>query len=49
MQSYLGQQEAVVDPECPIGGAWTCWGGGVDPNVGAFWQKCMQKRKNWVP
>ena len=37
----------VADPGFPVGGrgpvrgVWT-------PNVGTFWQKCMQKRKNWV-
>ena len=39
---------SVVDPGFPVGGrgpirgAWTS-------DEGAFWQKCMQKRKNWVP
>ena len=26
----------------PLGGAWT-------PNAGTLRQKCVQKRKNWVP
>ena len=40
---------SVADPGFPVGG------GGVDPlggvwtsDTGAFQQKCMQKRKNWV-
>ena len=31
----------VADPGFPLGGA--------SSDVGAFWQKPMQKRKNWVP
>ena len=49
---------SVADPGFPVGGggrgpvreacgpigegAWT-------PNVGTFWEKCLRKRKNWVP
>ena len=38
---------AVVDPGFPVGGAWTHWGVWTS-NAGAFWQKHMQKQKNWV-
>ena len=37
------------------GGSWiSCWGrraiGGVPAsNLGAFWQKCLWKWKNWIP
>ena len=32
---------SVADPRFPVGGAPTS-------DVGAFWQKHMQKRKNWI-
>ena len=47
---------SVADPGFPIRGGMVPLGGHVDllggtwtPNAGTFWQKCMRKRKNWVP
>ena len=34
----------VVDPAFPVGGASIRWGAWT-PDVGAFWQKCMQKQR----
>ena len=36
MQPTKSWSPSVADPGFPVGGAWTS-------NVGAFWQKCMQK------
>ena len=47
---FMGVIKAVADPEFPVRGAWTRWGGGVWTfDAGAFHGKCMQKRKNVVP
>ena len=36
--------KAVADPGFPVGGG----GGAPTSDMGAFWQKRMQKRKNWI-
>ena len=38
----------VADPGFPIGGHGPI-GGAWTSDVGAFWQKCVQKQKNLVP
>ena len=40
----------VADPGFPSeeGGAPSHWWGAPTSDVGTFWQKCMQKRKNWI-
>ena len=40
---------AVADPGFPVGGACTRYGRAWTSDAGTFRQKCMQKRKNWVP
>ena len=39
---------AVADPGFPVGGGVDPLGGAWTSDMGAFWQKCMQKRKNLV-
>ena len=38
----------MADPGFPVGGRRAIGGGTPTPNVGTFWQKHMQKQKNWI-
>ena len=44
LSSYL-----VADPGFPVGGAPSCGGEVLTSDVGTFWQKRIEKRKNWIP
>ena len=49
MFNFLMISVTSADPGFPVGGGMDPLVGGMHLRWGVFQQKCLQKRKNWVP